>query len=1125
VFALTHTLNPDKEKRKQAEEFLAKSSAKEQFIVALLKVIARSDVDNSVKLSAAVQAKNLITLNWIRTGDELRDKFDSKRYFGNTAKIVIPESDKVLIRENVVEVVALAPDLKIRKNLAVCVKHLCLEDFPERWTRVVQDALNLLATQDLGRVHAGLVVLNCLYKKYAFKSKPEQREPFNEVVARTLPVVQQLFEGLMSQNQTNPEAAMLIKLCCKIYLQAIMMGLPPTAAEPQRLQTWVKLSATVLLKSVPEGEQPGTPGADPKFGWWKAKRRAIEILERLITKYGFPKYCNDWPDFCALVTGPNGVAQQFILPAALQIFKMRFEMGQYVSDIVLCTSLVIIEHTMEFASMFKTIKPEIPFFLQQVLLPTLCWKEETLQEWETDPQQLVFDLFSFENVFASRGESFQRDAAYTLGSLCRLRKRYALPRTLEILSQVMSAYKQNPDNAQSALKMCGALRALSSLSGLLMEDKTVPHEQLLSEYVLPAFSSRFGFLRFDACDCMSKFVKVTLSSPQMEHAVADAMTSLVLDKELPVRVKASCALRKLLKNGTFAMHEVVRSKIEGIIRTLLAITREVAIDEVLSTLQAVIKRFPDSVLPLAVDICENISQTYLRYALEKNALEEEEGCETEMAAMDCMESIDLILSALCSGNDKERAVQVLSSLVRVLGPLINLVFVVGGTGGLNSNETDPLAQMAFVCGQTLFNGELPTVYIDMLESFETALHMIHLICFHTRSVPAQFWTLVPIFAYTIKALGSEYSEQMFSVIETMIQMDPQGFLRPGPNGISNVDIVFQMVGASIKECCDAAYEAQGQEENDDENDDEDFGFDQDMYQDDTILDKEAANAAYMFSTTLQSCSGQMDKYVKPIVDMMFTATDAPLENPWVFTNFLNVIESAIYYNPQLAVEALGPEKLGVFIQRCLEYLESHLVVSEKLICILAFVRLLTIPPSASPQQLNAERPNLIIAISELAKNLHKLREVIAKEKATLQEQAQKAAKDPMAAFKAAKAADDEYDIEDMGDENGPTDVPEEYNAWDLDNDPQTALTESERMAMFAQEEVDEDEEDEAEDLEATESPVDNIDEYVFLYSSLAQAHPDSRTAFETALGQVGLENSEAVTIIQQMLAEGQKRSG
>lgn len=86
----------------------------------------QNDIEMPVRQAAAVYLKNAINNDW------------QEKEADTTGAIAfsIHEQDRAMIRDSIIEAIVLTPEI-ISSNLGICVYNIIKNDFPGRWTQVV----------------------------------------------------------------------------------------------------------------------------------------------------------------------------------------------------------------------------------------------------------------------------------------------------------------------------------------------------------------------------------------------------------------------------------------------------------------------------------------------------------------------------------------------------------------------------------------------------------------------------------------------------------------------------------------------------------------------------------------------------------------------------------------------------------------------------------------------------------------------------------------------------------------------------------------------------------------------------------------------------------------------------
>lgn len=126
------------------------------FSTNLLQLVMSDQVQMPVRQAGAIYLKNLINQFW------LERKVDKPN---ELMPYCLQESDKVTIRENIIEAVIHSPD-PIRVQLIVCVRTISQQDFPDKWPGIVDKVHHFIQTNDINSWYGVLQAFYQLCKIY-----------------------------------------------------------------------------------------------------------------------------------------------------------------------------------------------------------------------------------------------------------------------------------------------------------------------------------------------------------------------------------------------------------------------------------------------------------------------------------------------------------------------------------------------------------------------------------------------------------------------------------------------------------------------------------------------------------------------------------------------------------------------------------------------------------------------------------------------------------------------------------------------------------------------------------------------------------------------------------------------
>jgi hypothetical protein len=158
--------------------------------------------------TAVIYLKNKVTRSW-----EFNEEWP---------KIpAIPDDEKTILRERLVPTLASAPP-NIRQQLLPLIGKVLHFDFPERWPSYMDITLQLLNSNDIGSVFAGVQCLLSLTRVYRFKRDSEKRDELDRVTAATFPLILAIGNRLV--DETSTEAGDMLKMIIKTYKHAVYVG-------------------------------------------------------------------------------------------------------------------------------------------------------------------------------------------------------------------------------------------------------------------------------------------------------------------------------------------------------------------------------------------------------------------------------------------------------------------------------------------------------------------------------------------------------------------------------------------------------------------------------------------------------------------------------------------------------------------------------------------------------------------------------------------------------------------------------------------------------------------------------------------------------------------------------------
>lgn len=155
VFA--SSVSPDKEQRKQAEEFLRNAQRAAGFGLSVLQLAAAPGVEEHIRQAAAVSFKNHVKYHWtlnLPDGDG-----------GAAVPVTIADSEKEQIKSVFVSLMLQMPP-KIQAQLSEALTIISGSDFPEKWPSLMPELLSKMGSGDTAVVNGVLSTADSIFRRF-----------------------------------------------------------------------------------------------------------------------------------------------------------------------------------------------------------------------------------------------------------------------------------------------------------------------------------------------------------------------------------------------------------------------------------------------------------------------------------------------------------------------------------------------------------------------------------------------------------------------------------------------------------------------------------------------------------------------------------------------------------------------------------------------------------------------------------------------------------------------------------------------------------------------------------------------------------------------------------------------
>ncbi|KAK4161467.1 armadillo-type protein [Cladorrhinum sp. PSN259] len=710
------TLDADANVRRTAELQLKQAEQHSNFTDILLDLL-QSEQDSQLQLPTVIYLKNRVNRAW-----------QHQEHYPND--IEIPEDAKNRFRERLLPVLAGSPTL-VRHQLVPILQRILHFDFPEKWPSFMDYTIQLLNTNDMPSVLAGLQCLLAICRAYRFKaSDSDTRAPFDRIVEAAFPRLMEICNELV--NQESDEAAEMLHIALKAYKHATWLELSPYLRQNASSLGWCTIFLHMVAKPIPASAMQDDALERERHHWWKAKKWAYFNLNRLYIRYGNTNVLID-----KSTEDQKRFAKEFSAQVAPEILKHYLaEVEKWVSKTIFLTrpclsyTIVFLDECIRPKEMWTHLKPHLKNLVTHFIFPVLCLTEEDIEKFEDEPEEYLHRKLNFYEEVTSPDVS----ATNFLVTLTKARRK----QTFEILSfvnEVVHSYETQPEPSKNHIAKEGALRMIGTLAPVILGKKSPIADQVeyfLVRYVFPDFKSSQGFLRARACDTVEKFEQLNFQNQENLLTIYRQILDCMADEKLPVRVTAALALQPLIRHD--AIRTSMQSSIPTIMQQLLKLANECDIDALANVMEDFVEVFAAELTPFAVALSEQLRDTYMRIVrelLENNAgrddLDNEYGDyldDKSITALGVLQTIGTLILTLESSPEVLHHIEsVLMPVVEItlankLYDLYNEVFEIIDSCTFSAKRISPTMWKAFELVHATFKSGAELYLEDMLPALD-----------------------------------------------------------------------------------------------------------------------------------------------------------------------------------------------------------------------------------------------------------------------------------------------------------------------------------------------------------------------------------------------------------------------
>ncbi|KAK5966443.1 hypothetical protein GCK32_005360, partial [Trichostrongylus colubriformis] len=592
------------------------------FVPELLNIIADGSVPEPVRQSAAIFFKMSISRNW-----EISDDSDSDEDAGDVK--CLSDDDKNAVKANIINAICEATEAA-RIQLATAVQNILRTDYPAKWPGFMDHLFTKISNPANASVlSASLTVLHALAKVYEFK-RSKDKEAIAEPLTKIEPLVFYHCNQLL--NNQSAEAVIIKKQGLKIIYVLTQFSINFAMLPTERLDDWIQFSISVLSQPCPtELDTIEDREERAQTVWWKCKKWAIILLDRIFDRYGSP---NQVP------VNYNDFAKHFLTKwsrPALEVIMMLLNAQRnnvYVSDRVLHHALSFTQTAVAHSYCWRIVKPH-------ALVPSIYL--------------ILFYVF-FSTML--RNDIFEdlHNPVYEAGALLRgLAKRKDIVQPVLAFAINVLTRSTNPREVEGALRMIGELETQLTKSKKYKGDV----ERMLDTLCTNRLTDPNKFVKARAAWCFKQYSDAQFRNTSILSKAIEALVRCLSDpnEELPVKVEAALAIQCILKDQEKA-HAILEPSVKIIVVRVLELVAKTKVEDVVRVVDEIIEHYMDTVIPIAAEISESLANLFLEIITSPDA------CDQTHTLMSILPTLSNILDLV--EDHREIMVQVEPSVLKIV---------------------------------------------------------------------------------------------------------------------------------------------------------------------------------------------------------------------------------------------------------------------------------------------------------------------------------------------------------------------------------------------------------------------------------------------------------------------------
>ena len=557
---------------------------------------------DEICLNAAIQLKNYINSYWRNNSNNI-DEGDN---------IIINEEDKKYIRTKILDAVIYVVEIeniKILKQFNQCVKKLCKYYFKEKIIDYNKEFINriikCLNSKNLKQTYAGIILFYQLSKIFEFDSEENQKIYNEELIKVNNYLLSSLYECKDINNAIQAQFAYKI---LKIFFKSFQGAIPELFTQEKIFEQWINFITNVIKNPVNESNMNN----NKKNIFFKLKRVCYQTITRIVQKFSRYSTNNEKTSFENMINNKYiSIFFEIYKTIFINCFNNQLFIDDYGKTCIYNFFSILMENG-QFSKMVLDmfINDKNNELLNHIIQDCYITYDD-LELYHSDPKKYLAEkLEEINSILTKRYNSCKLFSSL----FCYKKDKKDQPNYYQKLYEFLyntlindnnnlNIEKQNLinnnqpyyliyNNINFCLKKESILYLIKSNNSIIMKYLKKDFENFIEKIICPELNSPCMFLREQVCSFIKSFKTYKYTNNNLVETLAKNFSYLMQkDPILPVRFESAMALSCILNQSN--VKELLKGNIEILLNIYLKLMEETDLEEIMDSLQEVVKNFTE----------------------------------------------------------------------------------------------------------------------------------------------------------------------------------------------------------------------------------------------------------------------------------------------------------------------------------------------------------------------------------------------------------------------------------------------------------------------------------------------------------------------------------------------------